>query len=47
MSLLDDLVETYFNKDLATVFTQVGIESIKITEINRQILKKVSLLNSY
>ncbi|WP_448269659.1 hypothetical protein [Nostoc sp. DSM 114159] len=47
MSLLDDLVETYFNKDLATVSTQVGIESIKITEINRQILKKLSLLNSY
>lgn len=39
MSLLDDLVETYFNKDLTTVFTQVGIESIKATEINRQIIK--------
>ncbi|MEH2044938.1 hypothetical protein [Nostoc sp.] len=43
MSLLDDLVETYFHKDLATVFTQIGIESIKATEINRHIIKQVIL----
>lgn len=40
MSLLDDLVETYFNKDLATVFTQVGIESIKVTESIGKFSKK-------
>ncbi|MGJ5632225.1 glucosaminidase domain-containing protein [Nostoc sp. CALU 1950] len=43
MSLLDDLIKTYFNQDLATVFTQVGIENAKITDINRQILKEVTL----
>ncbi|MCC5644331.1 glucosaminidase domain-containing protein [Nostoc sp. CHAB 5824] len=43
MSLLDDLVNNYFNKDLATIFPKVGVESAKITEINRQILKEVTL----
>ncbi|NEU82110.1 glucosaminidase domain-containing protein [Nostoc sp. UIC 10630] len=43
MPLLDDLVNNYSNKDLVQIFTQVGIESAKITEINRQILKEVSL----
>ncbi|WP_392482142.1 glucosaminidase domain-containing protein [Nostoc sp. C110] len=43
MPLLDDLVNNYSNKDLVKIFTQVGIESAKITEINRQILKEVSL----
>ncbi|MCW5313470.1 muramidase (flagellum-specific) [Nostoc sp. KVJ3] len=43
MSLLDDLVNSYFDKNLATIFTQVGIESAKITDINRQILKEVTL----
>ena len=43
MSLLDDLVNTYSQKDLATIFTEVGIENLKINEINRQILKEVTL----
>ncbi|BBD68852.1 hypothetical protein NIES4072_38210 [Nostoc commune NIES-4072] len=43
MSLLDDLVKNYFNKDLATVFIKVGIANEKITEINRQSLKEVTL----
>jgi hypothetical protein len=43
MPLLDDLVNNYFNKDLVKIFTQVGIESAKITDINRQILKEVTL----
>ncbi|MBD2532102.1 glucosaminidase domain-containing protein [Nostoc flagelliforme FACHB-838] len=43
MSLLDDLVKNYFNKDLATIFTQVGVESAKVTAINRQTLKEVTL----
>ncbi|QHG15719.1 glucosaminidase domain-containing protein [Nostoc sp. ATCC 53789] len=43
MPLLDDLVNNYSNKDLVKIFTQVGIESAKITDINRQILKEVTL----
>ncbi|MEH1867806.1 MAG: glucosaminidase domain-containing protein [Nostoc sp.] len=43
MPLLDDLVNNYSNKDLGKIFTQVGIESAKITDINRQILKEVTL----
>ena len=43
MSLLDDLVNNYFNKDLALVFTKLGIENARITEINRQSLKEVTL----
>ncbi|AUB35871.1 Flagellum-specific peptidoglycan hydrolase FlgJ [Nostoc flagelliforme CCNUN1] len=43
MSLLDDLVNNYFNKDLATIFIQVGLQSGKISDINRQILKEVTL----
>lgn len=43
MPLLDDLVNKYSNKDLVKIFTQVGIESAKITDINRQILKEVTL----
>ncbi|ACC84706.1 glucosaminidase domain-containing protein [Nostoc punctiforme] len=43
MPLLDDLVNNYSNKDLVKIFTQVGIESTKITDINRQILKEVTL----
>jgi hypothetical protein len=43
MPLLDDLVNNYSNKDLVKIFTQVGIESEKITDINRQILKEVTL----
>ncbi|MEH2196097.1 MAG: glucosaminidase domain-containing protein [Nostoc sp.] len=43
MSLLDDLVNSYSRKNLAAVFTKVGIENAKITDINRQILKEVTL----
>ncbi|MGF2036557.1 MAG: glucosaminidase domain-containing protein [Nostoc sp. CmiVER01] len=43
MSLIDDLINNYSNKDLAAVFIKVGIESGKITNINRQILKEVTL----
>ncbi len=43
MSLLDDLVNNYLHKDLTTIFTQVGIKSEKISDINRQILKEVNL----
>jgi Mannosyl-glycoprotein endo-beta-N-acetylglucosaminidase len=43
MATLDDLVKTYFNTDLELVFTKVGIDPIKISEINRQILKEVTL----
>ncbi len=43
MSLLDDLVNNYFNKDLGLIFTKIGIEPTRITEINRQILKEVTL----
>jgi hypothetical protein len=43
MSLLDDLVTNYFHKDLAIIFIQVGIESTKITDINLQIIKEVTL----
>ncbi|MBD2507113.1 glucosaminidase domain-containing protein [Nostoc muscorum FACHB-395] len=43
MPLLDDLVNNYSNKDLVKVFAKVGIESAKITDINRQILKEVTL----
>ncbi|MEH1872859.1 glucosaminidase domain-containing protein [Nostoc sp.] len=43
MSLLDNLVKNYLNKNLATIFTQVGIEGTKISDINRQILKEVTL----
>ncbi|MEH2309494.1 glucosaminidase domain-containing protein [Nostoc sp.] len=43
MLLLDDLVNNYSNKDLVKIFTQVDIEIAKITDINRQILKEVTL----
>lgn len=43
MLLLDDLVNNYFNKDLATIFIQVGLQGGKISDINRQILKEVTL----
>jgi len=43
MSLLDDLVNNYLHKDLTAIFTQVGIESDKISDINRQVLKEVNL----
>ncbi|WP_242064880.1 glucosaminidase domain-containing protein [Nostoc sp. FACHB-133] len=43
MPLLDDLVNNYSNKILVKIFTQVGIEIAKITDINRQILKEVTL----
>ncbi|WP_375512516.1 glucosaminidase domain-containing protein [uncultured Nostoc sp.] len=43
MSLLDDLVKNYFDKNLVTIFIKVGIQSGKITDINRQTLKEVTL----
>ncbi|HIK05649.1 MAG TPA: glucosaminidase domain-containing protein [Trichormus sp. M33_DOE_039] len=43
MALLDDLVNKYLQTDLASVFTKVGIDTDKISEINRQIIKEVTL----
>ncbi|MEA5603109.1 glucosaminidase domain-containing protein [Nostoc sp. UHCC 0252] len=43
MPLLDDLVNSYSQKDLAIIFTEIGIANAKVTEINRQILKEVTL----
>jgi hypothetical protein len=43
MTILNNLINKYFNTDLATIFTKVGIDTLKITEINRQILKEVTL----
>ncbi|MFN6563045.1 MAG: glucosaminidase domain-containing protein [Nostoc sp. ChiSLP01] len=43
MSLLNDLVSSYLQKDLQEILTKVGIQSEKITDNNRQILKEVTL----
>ncbi|MFN6515239.1 MAG: glucosaminidase domain-containing protein [Nostoc sp. CreGUA01] len=43
MSLLNDLVSSYLQKDLKEVLTKVGIQSDKITDDSRQILKEVTL----
>ncbi|MBD2561975.1 MULTISPECIES: glucosaminidase domain-containing protein [Nostoc] len=43
MSLLDNLVNNYFKKDLAVIFTDIGIDTARVSEINRQILKEVTL----
>jgi hypothetical protein len=43
MSLLNDLVNNYRQKDLKEILSQVGIKSEKLTDINRQILKEVTL----
>ncbi|WP_066382612.1 glucosaminidase domain-containing protein [Anabaena sp. CA = ATCC 33047] len=43
MTLLDDLVNKYSQTDLGLVFTKVGIDGNKISEINRQVLKEVTL----
>ncbi|MDZ8189946.1 MAG: glucosaminidase domain-containing protein [Nostoc sp. ChiSLP02] len=43
MSLLNDLVNSYQEKDLKEILTKVGIQADKISEINRQILKEVTL----
>ncbi|MBD0328093.1 MAG: glucosaminidase domain-containing protein, partial [Pyrinomonadaceae bacterium] len=43
MAILDDLANKYLNTDLGDIFAKVGIDTLKITEINRQILKEVTL----
>ncbi|WP_392534711.1 glucosaminidase domain-containing protein [Nostoc sp. C117] len=43
MSLLNELVNNYLEKDLKQILSKVGIKSDKITDINRQILKEVTL----
>lgn len=43
MSLLNELAQKYAAKDLEIVFTNVGIDVGKISLINRQILKEVTL----
>ena len=43
MSLLNELVQKYAATDLDTIFTNVGIDVGKISLINRQILKEVTL----
>lgn len=43
MALLDDVVNKYLSTDLETIFGKVGIDADKISEINRQILKEVTL----
>jgi hypothetical protein len=43
MAILDDLVNKYLNTDLTAIFSKVGIDTIKVSEINRQILKEVTL----
>jgi hypothetical protein len=43
MTLLSDLANNYINSNLDIIFTKVGIEKNKISSINRQILKEVTL----
>ncbi|AFZ59968.1 glucosaminidase domain-containing protein [Anabaena cylindrica FACHB-243] len=43
MTLLNDLVKNYLNSDLEVIFKTVGLETAKISNINRQILKEVTL----
>jgi hypothetical protein len=43
MSLLNELVQKYAAADLEIIFDKVGIDVGKISPINRQILKEVTL----